>query len=259
MILASSSKSISFCISCRNRLWQIQDTLLKNLSCLDEDLEIVLVDYGSSDGFSDWVWANFKEFIDNKKLVFFEVKNPVVWSSPRAKNLAHRLSNGQYLFNLDADNFITPLDVNLIRKSHKIMLPSHQWSRSWADGSFGRIGIPRELFFKLGGYDETLLPMGGQDLDLLNRIVAASISIAKLPSPGQSAILNSKHDKLREVNPKAENVEAFYKMMNEMNLNKSKIRLDLEGPYRNDGFQSYKGLLNGKMIVINGFNEITSI
>lgn len=259
MTFASSLKSISFCISCRNRLWQIQDTLLKNLSCLDEDLEIVLVDYGSSDGLSDWVWANFKDYIDNQKLVFFEVKNLIGWSSPRAKNLAHRLSNGQYLFNLDADNFITAVDINLIRKSHKMNLPSHQWSGNWQDGSFGRIGVPRELFFKLGGYDETFLPMGGQDLDLLNRIVAASISIAKLPSPAQCAILNSKHDKLREVKPKAENVDAFYKMMNEMNLSKSKIRLDLEGPYRTDGFQSYKGFLNGKMILIDGFNEIRFI
>ena len=70
-------KSISFCISCRNRLRQLSQTLPGNLDCLDEDVEISLVDYGSSDGLSDWVRSRFGHFIETGRLVFFEVLNPV--------------------------------------------------------------------------------------------------------------------------------------------------------------------------------------
>jgi len=232
---------------------------MKNLACLDDDLEIVLVDYGSSDKFSDWVWTNFKEFIDNKKIVFFEVKNPIRWSLPRAKNLAHRFASGKYLFNLDADNFITEEDIKLIRKAYEMAIPCQQWSGSYEDGTYGRIGVPRELFFELGGYDETLLPMGGQDIDLVNRIFSAKVNFAKLPPSTSTPIQNSKYQKIIELMPKEKSPEEFYKTMNLNNLKTSKLRIEMEGPYRTDGFQSYKGLLNGKMVVINGFNEITSI
>ena len=253
------NKSISFCTTCSNRLWQIKETLQKNLESLNDEHELVLVDYGSSDGLSDWVWSNFKNHIENSKLVFFEVKNEVRWNMARAKNLAHRLASGEYLFNLDADNFATRADIELIAAAKHANLYCWQWSGSKTDGSPGRIGVPRKIFSWLGGYDETLLPMGGQDIDLLNRLNMTAKGI-RLKPPELLAIQNSIGDKIREISPSTcgnEEQRKTYKDLCAINSAISKHKLLLEGPQRHGGGFSYKGLLNGQAISINGFDEIT--
>jgi glycosyltransferase involved in cell wall biosynthesis len=250
---------ISFCTTCRNRLWQLRETLPKNLDSLDGRQEIVLVDYGSTDGLSDWIWINFKSYIDAKKLVFFEVKNEVRWNVARAKNLAHRLASGNYLFNLDADNFIHPQDFIWIEKAIEMGLHCHQWSGKWGDGSFGRIGISRELFLKIGGYDETLLPMGAQDVDILHRLVALKHSRARLPAPQLAAIQNTERDKIKELvsgEAESKDVDNIYEYSNSIGLQISALKLRTEGAIRLGGGFSYKGLLNGRRVTINGFDEI---
>lgn len=257
---AGTKKAISFCTSCRNRMWQISQTLGANLETLDEDLEIVLVDYGSTDGLAAWVWSNFAAAIESGRLVFFEVKNKVSWSSPRAKNLAHRLGRGDFLFNLDADNFVTKLDIMLLRRVRQLGLVTQQWSGVQEDGSYGRIGLPRKLFFKLGGYDETLLPMGGQDTDLINRMRVARLRFAKVPPPEKPAILNDYAHKVAEIG-KAKAVDEtkskmLWETMDQLNFKLSIFRLRSEGPWRSDGFQTFEGKLNGKPVIIDGLNHI---
>jgi hypothetical protein len=249
-------KKISFCTTSRNRLWQLKETLANNVSHLGDECEITLVDYGSADGMSDWVWKNFEESIKAGKLNFFEVRNEVRWNVSRAKNLAHRLSNGTYLFNLDADNFITPADIRFIDDSRARNRPCHQWTEVFRDGSFGRIGVPRDLFFELGGYDESLLPMGGQDMDLIERIEALGWIVARSPLAGCPAVKNNFEDKVREFNPSPENAAALYETVNKLNIQKTKIRLEIEGPKIVDGFSTFRGLLNGAPIVIDGFNRM---
>ena len=44
------------------------------------------------------------------------------------------------------------------------------------------------------------------------------------------------------------------------NNNLSKFKLSTEkSPSRNTGFTSYKGVLNGRMVTIDGFNQIRAI
>ena len=45
----------------------------------------------------------------------------------------------------------------------------HQWSGISKDGTYGRISCHRDTFYQLGGYDESFLPMGYQDHDLMMR------------------------------------------------------------------------------------------
>jgi glycosyltransferase involved in cell wall biosynthesis len=253
------SKQISFCISCRNRLWQIQQTLADNLSALESDMEIVLVDYGSTDGLSEWVWQNFDGDIRAGKLTFFQVTNPVTWSSPKAKNLAHRLGQGSYLFNADADNFFTPTDCRLILDAARTGLPSHQWSGNYGDGSFGRIGLPKAMFLDLGGYDENLLPMGSQDKDLLTRLGVLDDRFFKLPPPLKPAIPNTPEEKMKELGTLSElsDPKLAYYFTNQTNNTLAYLKLQIEGPRRIGGFASFQGLLNGVTVVIDGFNNIT--
>lgn len=253
-------KSISFCTTCRNRLWQVKDTLEENLKAIDQTHEIVLVNYGSTDGLSDWVWDNFENQIESGLLKYFEVDGAAVWNVARAKNLAHRLAGGDYLFNLDADNHIRKFDIEKITEASSLKLHCHQWSKNWEDGSFGRIGMPKVVFDKIGGYDETLLAMGGQDIDILNRLhVFENGRRANLGAPAVPAISNTIEDKVAEVQVKhLENKDSseVYKQLNKINLAISKFKLHFDGPERTGGGFTYKGLLNGKRITINGFDEI---
>lgn len=250
---------IAFCVTCRNRLWQLQQTLEFNLSQLDSKQMISLVDFGSSDGLSEWVWMNFESYIKDNKLQFFEVKNEVRWNVSRAKNLAHRIADAKYVFNLDADNKIDKSDIKAIKNLADLNRVSHQFSGHWPDGSFGRIGLPKDFFLKLGGYDEAMLPMGGQDIDLLNRIHRLKIKIFKLPPPSLLAIQNSINDKVANIKCGQLDAQRTYTMLNKTNLTLSKIRLSTEGPIKLGGFSSFLGILNGKSILIDGFDNISYV
>lgn len=253
-------KSVSFCTTCRNRLWQLRQTLSKNLNSLNDDHEIVLVDYGSTDGLREWVWDHFKSSIEAAKLVFFEVKNEIRWNVARAKNLAHRLATGQYLFNLDADNFLSPTDRQQVEVAAHRKMACWQYSGgSREDGSFGRIGLPTELFKTIGGYDETLLPMGCQDVDLLARLGDLRHPVLQLKPPSEPAIHNSMDQKVVETmsrDGRVLNSSHHYRTLDMLNHQISKIKLATEGPIRVGGGFSYRGLLNGKSITIDGFDEI---
>lgn len=261
--MASSRVGISFCTTCRNRLWQLKGTLNDNLASLRDIDEIVLIDYGSSDGLSEWVWSNFRGFVESGKLVFFEVTSPVQWNVARAKNLAHRLASGNYLFNLDADNFVTALDLVFIKFASDQGIHCHQWSGDFDDGSFGRIGLPRDLFTQIGGYDETLLPMGGQDVDILNRIASLGLRRLNIEPTSRLAIQNSKAEKMGDIGgatqDNSKDFDELYKKMNSLNLHISDFKLKTQGAVRLGGGFSYRGLLNDKPVAISGFDEISKV
>lgn len=249
-------KNISFCITSKNRLWQVRETLGQNLSHLEDDSEIVLVDYGSNDGLSEWIWTHFKAAIEQNKLRFVQVTSPVSWSCPIAKNVAHRMSTGDYLFGLDADNFMTADDLRHIRHAHQQQRPCHQFTGAWKDGSCGRIGLPRALFFQIGGYDEGLLPMGMQDMDLIKRMAVMGWPIVRLPAPAKPAIENSDQEKMHEVIRQGEDPSEAYRVMVRLNADLSAHRIAQQGPIRTGGYATLDGLLNGRPFRIDGLNRI---
>ncbi len=250
---------ISFCVTCRNRLWQLRQTLGMNLAALTGSHNIVLIDYASSDGLSSWIWTNFEKDLRHGRLTFFEVMNQVNWSVSKAKNLAHRLAAGSYLFNLDADNKISDTDIRHIEHAASLGVSCHQFTGVFPDGSYGRIGIPRDLFEKLGGYDEAMLPMGAQDGDLLTRVFRSGHKIIRLPAPADSAIQNTLEDKMREIPAAGASPRDYYKLMNRFNRSMSKLKLEFEGPYRLGGYSSYRGRLNGELVLVDGFNNVSKL
>jgi len=195
--------AISFCTACKNRLWQLRQTLPANLAVLapHADCELVLVDYDSNDELEDWVRA-FLAARPGSRLRFAKLLERRDWHTSIGKNLAHRLGRGRWLVNLDADNFI----------GDQIALLRHIWtahgdaalhlsSGSWPDGTEGRIGLPRTRFQRLGGYDESFLPSGYQDLDLLRRARWSGVPVLSLPEPGSRALTNTLDEKMRFIEP----------------------------------------------------------
>lgn len=92
---------ISFCVQTYNRLWQLRRTVPHNIATLAlTGHELIILDCGSGDG--------TEEYLRNVAGCRY-VRHPMpVYHIPAAKNAAHALATGEYVFNLDADNFVTP-------------------------------------------------------------------------------------------------------------------------------------------------------
>ncbi|MEH6604167.1 MAG: glycosyltransferase family A protein [Pseudomonadales bacterium] len=234
-------------------MWQLQETLPFNLRLIGDN-EISLVDYGSDDGLNEWILANFQSNILDGSLRYFSVTSPTVWSAPHAKNLAHRISSGEFLYNLDADNFISEADIQATHEVSAIENQAiHQFSQVHGDGSYGRIGLRRAHFQQLGGYDEGLLPMSEQDVDLIKRMALLGLKTVKAPLQSKAAIENSMQDKL--VNT-GSSEQTDYDELQRINKEIINWKLAHYGAVRTGGFASFDGVFNGKKKMrIDGFNQ----
>ncbi|MDR2773869.1 MAG: hypothetical protein LBC19_03840, partial [Tannerella sp.] len=73
---------LSFCITCKNRIHQIKQTLRKNLDdnvlCRDF-IEFVLVDFGSTDGHREWILSEFTDELDSGYLRYYYTEALPFW------------------------------------------------------------------------------------------------------------------------------------------------------------------------------------
>lgn len=194
---------LSFCITCKNRFYQINRTLVQNLTdnrLFKELIEFVLVDFGSTDGLRDWVLSNFKEELSEGYLKYYYTEELPFWHASIAKNTAHLLSNHDILVNLDCDNYTGYNGGRYIIRQflkHGEDIIIHQSSDDGLDGSFGRIAVIRDYFFQLQGYDESFEPMAYQDTDLIFRLSALNLKYIRIDDEKYNqAIRNSKNEGL---------------------------------------------------------------
>lgn len=163
-----AAKAVSFCITCKDRLHRLKQTLPQNLKDNPgEDVEFVLLDYSSEDGLEGWVRENMMGEIQTGRLVFFAARGQKWFHMAHAKNCAHRLAQGEILVNLDADNF-TGEGFSEFLKSHSgfdVMAAPDD-----PTGSHGRVCVKREVFNTYRGYDEDFDGYGWDDNDLVDRI-----------------------------------------------------------------------------------------
>ncbi|MFV0445600.1 MAG: glycosyltransferase family 2 protein [Planctomycetaceae bacterium] len=165
--------AVSFCTTCMNRLDHLRETLPVNLDVLRRhgpSAELVVLDYGSTDGMREWIEQTQRPAIDAGLLAVYHVSEPRWYHSAHAKNVAHRLSRYGVVCNLDADNFLSSDYVAFL-------------TRTFADGgphvtygtrsSCGRVAIRARDFESLGGYDESFEGWGTDDVDLVRRAAAA--------------------------------------------------------------------------------------
>lgn len=219
---------ISFCITCKNRLHQIRETLPHNLSdnLLFKDLiEFVVVDFGSNDGLSNWIFNSFTNELNSGYLAYYYTDDLPFWHASIAKNTAHYLASNELLINLDCDNYTGKFGGKFVIKNfikYDLNIIHHQFSQCYGDGTYGRIGLTKAFFEKLGGYDESFEPMGFQDADLILRAQQIGLTyINGYKSQYTAAIGNSKEDKIRYCNK-----SMSYDEMNSINYEKSKLNIE---------------------------------
>lgn len=194
---------ISFCTTILNRLQFFEQQFSKNLSMLKDDIQWIIVDFGSTDGFIEFIKS--QKLPSNVSVVFSNCER---WETPHAKNVAHKIATGKVLFNLDCDNLITEEVITACRKLQQNEI-FHNWSEVFGDGTYGRIGIHKQSFLLLGGYDEEFLPTGCQDKDLLLR--AQAMEFKKIASRAKRtvSIQNSQQEKIQYIINKNHSFESF--------------------------------------------------
>ncbi len=171
--------SVSFCITCRDRMWQIRETLPKNLKDNyghSDRVDFVLVDFASCDGLRDWVSGNFEEELKSGYLKYYYTEEMPQWNVCVAKNTAHMMAGGEIVVNLDCDNFTGPGGGDYVSRKMRIFGPDkivlHMFSGEWMDGTFGRIAMSKRNFLKVGGYYEDFRKPAYEDTDIVNRLRA---------------------------------------------------------------------------------------
>jgi len=191
---------IAFFQCCRDRLFQLNETLRHNLkSCaVYDDVLITIVDYGCPNNTADWVLKNFSYEIQNGNLAVLHVDTNEPWRMATVKNISGRLScllGAQWLMSLDVDNWISESEVQDFYFFSKAELCFHGL-KTKTDGSCGRIGMPAETYLRLNGFREDSPPVGRHDVDLVNRLLIDGNSVVR-KYPHKSALYNSLEDKLK--------------------------------------------------------------
>lgn len=184
---------ISFCTWILNRLAQFREVLPINLArTVGHDVEFVVLDVGSRDGLGDYVHS-----VQDPRVRYVRA----AWDLPRLHfarlyNAVHRLATGDVLVTLDADNAIGPEFCTEIARSVSGQCFVWATDGDWGGGTIGRVAFDRDAFWQLGGYDESLGPIGYQDVDLMERAKAAGLQMRYFGRPAVvgHAIRNTKAD-----------------------------------------------------------------
>lgn len=211
-----------------NRESQIRQTLPHNLKVLEtfgDQAELCFVNFiRDEDSLKIDGWI--KDLGAPRIFRYYSTRHLEYWHASAAKNTAHMAATSQYVINLDGDNFLYHDEVSALlsysdedlsraiywafagsvekrtqwrfNKNLRITYKARAHPGSHREGSYGRIGMPKKDFIALGGYDETLPPMGGQDYNLFKRLVAARPHYQLIHVPAKiKPLRNTKQEGLR--------------------------------------------------------------
>lgn len=188
---------ISFCSTCAQRLHQLKKIWNDNIKTISDysNSEWVLLNYDGDAAMHKFVMSKYKSW--PKNFVYAKELSGHEWHMSVAKNIAHQLGSGNILFNLDCDNFIGSAIKPTIHSFENGAKVAHLFSGVGRDGTAGRIAIDRELFYSMGGYDESFYPMAGQDTDILARAKALGHKISDITDTFPVAIKNTKIESVK--------------------------------------------------------------
>jgi hypothetical protein len=166
-------RKISLCTTCMNRTYDLKKTLIKNINDNSDypNVEFVLLNYNSQDDMEEWVKSSLMDYIKNGRLVYYKTTDPQFYQMGHSRNVAFKLSTGEIVNNIDADNFTNPGFASVINKLAELQ-PTMGVFAKGKRMMHGRLGMHKDLFLKVGGYDEDLVGYGFDDHSLLYRAMA---------------------------------------------------------------------------------------
>lgn len=160
-----------------NRLHHIKQTLQQNIhdNFLSEQVEFNLLDYNSTDGLERWVKQQ-GELFDTGIFNYYKTITPTYYHRTHSRNMAFRLSTGDIVCNLDADNYLgegfAAYILNLFCMSDEKVFYTPRYSER---DVIGRLCLWRKHFLSVNGYNEALPGYGLEDIELYYRLWKSGI------------------------------------------------------------------------------------
>jgi len=247
---------ISFCTTCMGRLYNLKDTLPRNIeeNKAYPNVEFVILDYNSKDDLWQWMSKHMMDHILSGRVSYYRTTEPKYFSMAHSRNIAFKVAKGDIVNNLDADNFTTCPEYYKVKEclaSYITSLANETPNKViFAKGKkkmHGRIGFYKEEFINLlGGYDENLLGYGHDDHDLVQRAWKLDFAMSWWGGQYYSRIPTSRAEKDR-------NMERHWKETENENKVKSAANIAAKQ------FKANEGTHWGKATLIKNFHEIVEV
>jgi len=167
---------ISICIHCMNRLDDLRQIMPHLYAAADScpPVEIVIVDYNSSDGLGAYV----DEIVRERDITYRRYEGREYFHLAHARNLSALAAHGDCLVLTGADIIISPEYMQAVREAVEGgAVFVHQSSRF-----VGVLCVRRDEFIAAGGYDERFEGYGKEDKDLLARLLRRGRPHAEIPT-----------------------------------------------------------------------------
>lgn len=243
--ISCGTKKLTFVMALMNRFHQIEKTLIKNLEDNwqdKDDIEFVLMDVNSKDGFRDWITNNedLKKYTECDYLRYYETDVIDQWHASIGKNTATHQAYGTIVVTLDCDNFTGYRGGKFVidqfeKNDYNCVMHQFDWNPQ--NGNFGRIALTKKKFDEIGGYDQSLLPMGYQDWDIIKRAEATGCKyINPTDAEFNRAIENEGGKELSMANQKDDHKKMGWTEMNRINKLKCHINLYQNKLLANGGY-----------------------
>lgn len=164
---------ISICTTCMGRVGDLKRTLLVNIADNEDypNVEFVVLNYNSQDDMHEYMTSPaIRPYIDSGKVRYLRTRIPQHFSMSHSRNVAFLNATGDIVTNVDADNFTGNGFASYLNKLANI----HSRRVIFAKGKRrinGRIGMFKDEFEFIGGYDEDLVGYGGDDHSLILRAI----------------------------------------------------------------------------------------
>ena len=203
--------SVSIITACKNRKKPLTISMSSWIQ-FDEVEEIVVTDWNSDESIDHLTKLS-------SKVKIIKVKNEPYFNQPQPLNLAASLCNSEYLLKLDNDHILNPyfnfFDLHDIGEKYFVAGCSTKVDQRGMDAYFlyplwGLLYVKREIFQKVGGYNENMGKYYAvEDDELSVRLISYGLSPISLDVQKYTALHIAHTDKDR-----VKNFESFESINN---------------------------------------------
>jgi hypothetical protein len=157
-------QKISFCTVCMNRLHHLRQTLPLNIknNLSYGNLEFIVMDYGSSDGLSEWIKSEMSEYIEKGILVYYRYNEADYFDRSHSRNLMFKLATGDIICNISE---------KFLEQENLFLVPDTKRKFYYLRDALGRFCAAKQDFLDVSGYDERMSGYGFEDDDLYDRLI----------------------------------------------------------------------------------------
>lgn len=166
-------EKVSILTRCGNRLEHARYTLPRMLAQDYQNLEVVIVDYNSTDGLIPFLWKEYMPELDNERLSIVRYDNGGEFHHAHAWNLAIKAAAGDILVFVDIDHLInTALVLHVVnRLGGQQKMFARPIPADMHHDACGFIVARKEDVLAVRGYNEQLHGWGYEDGDFIRRLI----------------------------------------------------------------------------------------